>query len=163
MLPSAVRTRFQRARLLSVNCMVLISEIKVAFSTVKRPKEDLFISHEQEEGEREYFFEKKWQDCKANELSYHSSALFLFTPEAHTYFLPAFMIQSIEHPKEADQIPDYLLYHFYNYEKPFWKKRIDILTNEQKEVVSKFLMHVHNDDESSELYMENALHGLRSS
>ena len=143
--------------------MDLVSEIRIAFSKVKRPKEDLFISHEQEEGEREYFSKKKWQDCKIEGLLYNSSALFLFTPEAHTYFLPAFMIESLEHPEEADQIPDYLLYHFYDYEKPFWKKRIEILTNQQKIVISKFLLQVHKNDECGELYIDKAIYGLQNS
>ena len=78
------------------------------------------------------------------------------------YFLPAFMIASFEKPDVADVIPDHILYHFSDYEKEFWKKRISILSQAQRTAISKFLKQVHGLDEFHQEYLQKALRGLEN-
>lgn len=142
--------------------MSLIEEIILAFQGVSRPAGSLFAPKEQDEGEEEYFSDKTWEGHSVEALRYHEVAMGLFTQEAHQYFLPAFMIASLENPEAADVIPDHILYHFSEHEKDFWKQRILILSEEQKIVVSKFLEQVHGSDEFHKDYLQKALQGLKN-
>ncbi len=142
--------------------MSLIAEIRSAFKDVQRPKGDLFIPKKQDEGEEEYFADKTSEGHSVEALRYHEVAMGLFTPEAHQYFLPAFMVAALEDPDAADVIPDHILYHFSEYDREFWKKRVSILSNAQKSVIAKFLTYLYSSDEFHCDFLIMALQGLNN-
>ncbi len=145
--------------------MQLVAEILKVFSLEPVPTEPLLEAEyldpeaQGDEGASEYFSGKRWDSLDVHSLRYHSIALYMFTPEAHSYYLPAFMKTSLEHPKEADVIPENILFHFADFENPFWWDRIQALTPLQREVVATFLRvtAVHDVDEQ---WLEPALRGL---
>src|SRR4029434_4808977 len=59
-----------------------------------------------DEGVQDYFAGKDWRGHSVRMSRYHSSALTVSTPEACRYFLPAFLVASLDDPEEADVIPD---------------------------------------------------------
>ena len=59
----------------------------------------------------EYFKGKAWTDQAGEELRQYHVALSLFTPEAFHYFLPAFMLASIDSYERGDVMPDAIRFH----------------------------------------------------
>lgn len=84
--------------------------------------------------------------------------MYMFTPEVHRYYLPAFMIFSLDDPNTADVIPENMLFHFSLHEDPFWWARIRALTPAQCEAAAEFFRAL-GDDFSRE-QVEEAIRGL---
>ena len=143
--------------------MNISQEIEQAFSDLTKPDGKIFIEKEQDEGEEKYFRDRTWRNHSIKDLRYHAVAMILFTPEAHRYFLPAFMLGSLRDPESADVIPDHILYHFADYKTEFWSQRVSILTAKQKGAVSRYLLHFHKYDRAHKSYLESALEGLSGS
>jgi hypothetical protein len=59
-----------------------------------------------------FFHGKSWRELKFPELYGWHSALSLFTAHALQYFPPGNMLASLEHWKEADLTPDWILYQW---------------------------------------------------
>ncbi len=78
------------------------------------------------------------------ELRPYHIALALFTPEAFHYFLPAFMLVSLDAYEKGDPIPDAIRFHFeYAAEtQGFFKVRLSRLTAPQRKVIIKYLVHM---------------------
>jgi len=146
--------------------MTSIEQIVKAFGVRPPPAEPIveeeYLNPESQgdEGATEYFSGKSWKGLAAASLVWHRAAMYMFTPVAHQYYLPAFMVAAIEHPKEADEIPDLIIWHFADYEEPFWWKRICMLTAEQCDVVAAFINAVADKYHREEGYVERAFRGL---
>ena len=147
--------------------MQLIAEISKAFSLEPVPSGPLLEAEflnpaaQGDDGAADYFSGKRWDSLDVQGLLYHSDALFMFTPEVHRYYLPAFMKAALEHPEDADVIPDNILFHFSEFEDPFWSKRIRALSAPQREVVAGFL-RTSADAVLDREWLEPALRGLAS-
>ena len=89
--------------------------IEAAFAEVPYPGDDN-IGDDMSCGEckdiAEHFRGTTWGDHFLAELQKQQSALSFFSPEALQYFLPAYMIASMGHWKEADMIPSSILYRW---------------------------------------------------
>jgi hypothetical protein len=143
----------------------LIAEISEAFRLEPVPTEPLLEAEylnpaaQGDEGATEYFSGKRWDSLDVRNLRCHAIALYMFTPEAHRYYLPAFMKASLEYPAEADVIPENILFHFAEFENPFWAERIRALSPLQRQVVAGFL-RATADRTVDERWLVPALRGL---
>ncbi len=59
-----------------------------------------------------HFKGRDWTGHTVEDLRAVHVALSLFTPEAFHYFLPVFMLISLDHYEKGDQIPDAIRFHF---------------------------------------------------
>jgi hypothetical protein len=84
----------------------------------------------------------------------------MFTPAAHRYYLPAFMLASLNHPHEAGEIPDKIIWHLASHQEPFWWERISLLSPEQCDAVADFVRTVAGLAHRSEGHIDRALAGL---
>ena len=75
----------------------LKKEIFRYFSEVEQPDENKIALHECEEcrGVRKDFADIKWQEARTELLEKNYDKLPLFTPQAFNYFLPAFLIYTL--------------------------------------------------------------------
>jgi hypothetical protein len=97
--------------------ITVLAEIEKAFAEVARPDDDHIVvasSAASLEGQeiRRDFASRDWRSLRVEELRRHSSSLFLLTPEAFRYFLPAYMSVSISDREKADVIPETLVFAF---------------------------------------------------
>ena len=86
--------------------------------------------------------------------------MYMFTPEIHRYYLAAFIIVSIKHPDAADEIPDLIIFHLSDCQKPFWKKRVSNLTLTQREVVAEFIVEVSDEYHREVGMVDSGIRGL---
>jgi Family of unknown function (DUF6714) len=88
-----------------MDCRKLIEE---AFAEVPYPGDDNIADHldclECDEI-RAYFRGKSWRDLKFPELRAFHESLPLFTPEAFHYFLPGYMLATLDDLEQAEMIP----------------------------------------------------------
>lgn len=146
--------------------MTFVERINKAFGAELPPlqpiveQEYLNPTTQGDEGATEYFSGKSWKALDTPSLVYHRAALYMFTSEAHRYYLPAFMIAAIAEPEAADEIPDLIIWHFADYKKPFWSERIRVLTWEQRSLVAEFILAFANRFDPKDGYVEQALKGL---
>jgi len=84
------------------------------------------------------FAGKLWQQVITQNLSTHADALVYFTPEAHRYYLPAFMVLSLSSPEHDDHC-DLIVHHFSRYEDPFWAKRIGYFSARELESIECYI------------------------
>jgi hypothetical protein len=82
--------------------------IEAAWHEVPYPGDDKIFTPASYDDENiiSYFGGTSWRGHEAANLRAHSSAFTFFTPEAFHYWLPAFMIASIQNPEEADVVVD---------------------------------------------------------
>ena len=145
--------------------MTLVEEIELAFGSAQPPPEPLVEAvyldpnAQGDEGATEYFSGKSWKGLDVQWLRYHRTAMFMFTPRAHQYYLPAFMIASVEEPREADEIPDHIIWHLAEYEDPFWWERIRILSPAQCDASVRFVRTVADEGHGAEK-VKRAIAGL---
>src|SRR5208282_331171 len=94
----------------------LIQRIEEAFAGVVYPGDDNITRcpyNCSECGRVAAFFKGKTvRDLTNEELRAHHVALTLFTPEAFHFFLPAFMLVSMDRYEKGDLIPDAIRFHF---------------------------------------------------
>jgi hypothetical protein len=146
---------------LAVNTRRKIEEAFGLDSPPREPlveKEYLDARAQGDEGATAFFAGKRWNELNARGLRYHEAAMYMFTPEAHRYYLPAFMILSLDDLKAADVIPENMLFHFSLHDDPFWWERIRALTPAQCDAVAEFFRELENDFSRSQV--EAAIHGL---
>src|ERR1700758_4722913 len=89
----------------------------------------------------EHFKGKQSSGYTAEELRPFHVALSLFTPEAFHYFLPAFMLASLDSYEKGDVIPDAIRFHFeYAQEmKGHFAVRMSKFTPAQRKVIIDYL------------------------
>jgi hypothetical protein len=83
--------------------------IERAFAGTPRPAGELVATTYDDEGVSAYFAGKSWRGHPVSDLRLHEVALCFFTPEAFRYYLPAFMLASLEDPEVADVIPQSII------------------------------------------------------
>jgi hypothetical protein len=106
-----------------------------------------------------FFKGKEWTGHTAEELRGHHVALSLFTPEAFHYFLPAFMLVSLDHHEKGDVIPDAIRFHFeYSQEiKGHFAVRMSKLTLEQRHAIIDYLIAMEGKGAGSSEHAIGAL------
>lgn len=60
----------------------------------------------------EFFRGKPWRTLRARELRRYGDADALFTIDAYSYFLPAYLLEAVRNPGELDVCVDHLTYRF---------------------------------------------------
>lgn len=121
----------------------VIEEIKLAWDGVPYPGDDnIFTPHSyDDEGITEYFRGTTWEGHSAKSLLGHASAIStFFTPIAYHYWLPAYLIATIENPKELDAGLDCLVSSLFPASEGLFfqaeqQERLALLTYEQKTAV----------------------------
>ncbi len=102
---------------------------------------------------------KHWK--KVNLTTLHNSSTSFFTPHAFRFYLPAYMLLSIDEYKEADVIPDEIVCSLdpvFNQKSGRTEKfneTIKLLTTEQRSAIRLFLEYLrdrHGEDFPSSLF-----------
>lgn len=146
--------------------MTVRESIKAAFANVPYPGDDRIADHQnclECDDVRAHFRGATWFGHSVEELQQYRSALPLFTPEAFQYFLPAFMLVSLEAWHEADDIPFSVMCMCLPPDpnededmQEYGKKRIEILTHQQREAIAAYLKEWANSDAPlTEAYAED--------
>ena len=78
--------------------MELVHEIKRVFSERTYPGDEHLLLPGDDEGEGHLFIGADWQIIERGQLEMRTFVLNCFTPDAFCYFLPAYLIASIENP-----------------------------------------------------------------
>ena len=89
-----------------------------------------------------YFKGKSNTGCTAEDLRNYHVALSLFTPEAFHFFLPGFMLASVDSYERGDVIPDAIRFHFeYSHEmQGHFAVRMSKLTADQRHAIIEYLI-----------------------
>jgi hypothetical protein len=89
-----------------------------------------------------YFKGKTQTDHTEVDLRANHVALSLFTPEAFQYFLPTFMLMSLNSYEKGDIIPDAIRFHFeFTHEmQGHFAVRMSKFTSEQRKVIIDYLV-----------------------
>ena len=130
----------------------VLAEIESGFAEVPQPDSGHVVaasSAESLEGQgiQRDFGGRDWRSLGVEELRRHSSSLFLLTPEAFRYYLPAFMKVSISDPEKADVIPETLVFALDPGKGSAGKtKLLEALGPAQKAAVAAFLGWLEADD-----------------
>ncbi len=92
----------------------------------------------------DYFKGKTWEGHGVEDLRDHHTALSLLTPEAFHYFLPAFMLASLESYDKTDILPDSIRFHFeFNLDhRDHFLVRLTKFSEEQRKVITEFLRYM---------------------
>lgn len=133
---------------------MLIDAITKAFNQVPYPGDDLIVydnsgCHLECNEIAKSFKGKHWKHLDCPFIVRHHSALSAFTPEAFHFFLPAYLIISIEHYADADVVPGSLLFAFNASKSETFLSRSTRLTPAQKHVIRQFIEFIrdqHGED-----------------
>jgi|SRR5579883_867570 len=89
-----------------------------------------------------FFKGKPSTGYSAEELRGYHVALSLFTPEAFHFFLPGFMLASMDSYEKGDVIPDAIRFHFESSHemRDYFNVRMSKLTSEQREAIIEYLI-----------------------
>lgn len=89
-----------------------------------------------------FFKGKPGAGYTAEELRPYHVALSLFTPEAFHFFLPGFMLASVDSYERGDVIPDSIRFHFeYSQEmQGHFAVRMSKLTHDQRQAIIEYLI-----------------------
>jgi hypothetical protein len=120
----------------------LIQQIEAAFAATPRPSDrEISAPTCDDEGTAAYFRGKSWRTGHTvKDLRLHDSSLSFFTPQAFRYFLPAYMLATIEDPDTADVIPGGIEYHLA--EGDGAQALRPLLTNAEREAVGAFFRYL---------------------
>jgi hypothetical protein len=121
-------------------------QIEMGFASTPSPGdrfEDISAT-EQDEGIVNYFRGTSWRGHAVGDLRHHCAALSFFTGPAFRFWLPAFMLASLEDAKTADVIPESIAS---NMREP---ARLTLFTHSELSAIAAFLQDfsVRYDDES---------------
>jgi hypothetical protein len=102
-----------------------------------------------------FFKGKGWTGWTLEELRNYHVALSLFTPEAFHYFLPAFMLVSMDTYEKGDVIPDAIRFHFeYSQEmKGHFAVRMSKFSRAQRQAIIDYLIHMERKGAGSSEYV----------
>ena len=91
-----------------------------------------------------YFVARPGRVIPLEELRTQHVALTLFTPEAFQYFLPAFMLVSLDKYEKGDLIPDAIRFYFeYSQEaRGHFAVRMSKFSPAQRKVIIDYLIHM---------------------
>ena len=146
----------------------LRARIIAAFSSVPRPSKENIARHQCEKCEelRNVFGRLRWEAIEPEILEKYYSKLSLFTPQAFRYFLPAYLLQSLEGFNDENIVCQFTIYSLApigeedDAARKWWLERIEEFTQEQKDVIAAFLrLAVIN--RKLRVYREQAESGLK--
>lgn len=131
----------------------LQSKIEAAFSDVEQPLPENIIEHDCQEcrGVERNFRNQNWRNIEPEKIESAYDKLPLFTPEAHQYFLPAFMLYSL-HERQSE-VCEFVFYNLATGKSQieWWQKRLDKFTEAQKQACNLFLRWLqHQPDYDAE-------------
>src|SRR2546430_7895199 len=119
----------------------LRTAIEEAFSHVEPPDSANIIEHDCPEcrAVRRVFRNENWRSMKLEKVEWGHDKLPLFTPHAFQYFLPAFMLYSVDEP--SDIVCELLVctLSLKKADDEWWQKGIDKFTPDQKAACNLFL------------------------
>ncbi len=124
--------------------MSLKESIQTAFSEVPYPGDNNIIhcSYNCRPCQEiiDYFKGKTQSGHSVEDLRDHHTALSLFTPEAFQFFLPAYMLASLESYDAIHLLPDSIRFHFdFNLEhRDHFRIRLEHFSPSQREVIIEF-------------------------
>lgn len=140
---------------------ILREKIVSAFAEVEYPGDSFLVdmnphgfNHEQEDL-LNAFRGKHWRDLTLKEL--HNTGLFFFTPQGFHYFLPAYLIVSIEDYEDADVLPFETISSLQSElsaesgRTDKFERTVRLFTPSQREAIREFLMYMR-DEHSAESY-----------
>jgi len=131
--------------------MTVPESIKAAFATVPYPGDDNITRCTHEDclecaDIATHFRGANWRDCTLEQLWKYHSAICMFTPEALHYFLPAYMLQSLGHWYDFDEIAFSIACQLLpakadasTDEQEYRTKRWAIFNRQQREVIAEYL------------------------
>jgi len=91
-----------------VNKIELIVAIRKAFQSVPYPGDDGIVSSSLDEDVAASFRGRSWEALPLRAIFWERGDIFVLTPEAFAYYLPAFMLACLDHYDEMDTLPDSL-------------------------------------------------------
>ena len=135
----------------------LAREIDRAFSAERYPGDDHLINSSSLEAVevRDFLRGRRWNDLRIEELARNHASLFFLTPEALRYYIPAFLIASVLHYDDSDQIPSTLLFLLNPFAmtdsdyQPRFRERFESLSDSERHAIRgflEFLRDTHADD-----------------
>lgn len=79
-------------------------------------------------------------------LDYHKDSLSFFTASALRYFLPRYLLHSIEHPDS--EFTDYTIYHLSpsDLEVPYWRERLSVFSEDEKKAICRYLGYLETQE-----------------
>lgn len=94
----------------------------------------------------DFFKGKTWEGHAVEDLRDHHIALSLFTPEAFHYFLPAFMLASLESYDKISLLPDAIRFDFeFNLDhRDYFLVRLTKFSAVQRKVIIEFLRNMES-------------------
>src|SRR3989442_14596787 len=109
------------------------------------PPRDQIVSHDCEEcwRVRGDFAWTIWTDVPPETIDYHSDSLPLFTPVAHHYYLPAYLLRTLQ--PEGDKwgtVVDFVIYDLCPDHADWWSSRFEVFSADQMRVVASWLVFV---------------------
>jgi hypothetical protein len=123
--------------------MNLENSIREAWSDARRPDANSLTPHSCPECDEiaQTFAEKDWRQMRDIELlRYNGVALTLFSASAFHYYLPAFMIATLNDPKGVDLIPDTILSNAEREVNGDPKGWLPLFTEAQRRTLAAFLL-----------------------
>lgn len=132
-----------------------------AFDNVSYPKESFvaLYDHDEQRGIREAFANKDWQTIEPKILEEFYDTVPLFSPEAFRYFLPAYLIYSLDNFSADDKTTaEFTIYALSPTKNDlresleYWQVRFEDFTFEQLDCIYDFLDLV-GDDENYEVFV----------
>jgi hypothetical protein len=146
--------------------MSLVRRVEQAFGVGPPPPEPLVDAEYLrpgtlgDDGVTKFFSGKSWKGLDAAQLRQHRAAMYMFTPQAHHYYLPAFIIAALSSPPEFDDIPDLIIFHLSMHYDSFWWERIRLFDPAQCDVIAEFVEAVSDDADRDSGDTVRALAGL---
>jgi len=99
---------------------------------------------------REFLRGKRWRDLQLEELVRNRESIFFMTPEALRYYIPAFLIASVRHYADSDQIPSTLLFlldqlamNNSDYQSRF-RERFESFSDSERAAIRAFLEYIRD-------------------
>jgi hypothetical protein len=141
----------------------LKKKINAAFGNVPYPKESI-APHECDECRevRRIFAGKNWKTIEPEILEENHGKLPLFSPAAFNFFLPAYLIYSLDYFEEYDTVCEFTIYAVTPDNKAvrerleYWQERFEHFTFEQMNCIYEFLDLVRIDENFESLANEVA-------
>jgi hypothetical protein len=131
-----------------VNQNAFLKRLHEAFASVPRPENNNIATTSEAMYKQEYadvakiFHDQTSETLTLEVVSKDYDALYLFTPEAFQYYLPAYIRLAVLYPLDSN-LPDMLFYLLTPPEEAdlldYWNQRTHLMTNEQKTVIVEFL------------------------
>jgi hypothetical protein len=120
--------------------MTLKSRIQEAFAEVPRPNDDAIFESDSE-GAEDAFYDHRWDEVSVADLHYHTFALRAFSVVGFLYYLPAFLIASLENKRSglADAVTDRLSPPKSEPRRPGYQRWWSHLSKEQRLCIIDFL------------------------